>query len=146
MDENKSKKTDLDIASDFDRLFDQIPEPDSQEDVKAFLEENGYDIAKLKVDGLAFIDNLISSNWRFADIKEIHKIARKIDEFPIHIGWDREKLTKAIQKLSATLNSNEVQTSLAFRNLENLTDTDLATILQELEFKASLKDIPKDLD
>ena len=28
MDEDKSKRTDLDIASEFDRLFDEVPEPD----------------------------------------------------------------------------------------------------------------------
>jgi hypothetical protein len=53
MDEDKSKKTDLDIASEFDRLFDEIPEPNTDGEVRAYLEETGYDVEKLKTEGVA---------------------------------------------------------------------------------------------
>lgn len=55
MNEDKSKRTDLDIASEFDHLFNAVPEPDSDEEVKAFLEEAGYDGEKLKTDGAIFV-------------------------------------------------------------------------------------------
>lgn len=73
MDEDKSKKTDLDIASEFDRLFDEIPEPDSNEEVKAFLEEAGYDVERLKTEGVAFVNDLIASNWRFANLRDMRR-------------------------------------------------------------------------
>lgn len=146
MDEDKSKRTDLDIASEFDRLFDGIPEPETDEEVGAFLEETGYDVEKLSSEGAAFVRDLIASNWRFANLREIQNVAVEINEVPLRKGWDRRRLTAAIEKLSAVLNLGGTQPSLAFRNLDELTDTDLATILQELEYKARDHGIILDLD
>ena len=146
MDEDKSKRTDLDIASEFDRLFDEIPEPDSQEDVREYLLESGYDVEKLKAEGVAFVNDIIASNWRFATLWEIHDAAAKINEVPMRKGWDRRRLAAAIERLSIALDSGGTQPSLAFRNLDEMTDTDLATILQELEYKARNNGITVDLD
>ncbi len=146
MDENKSKRTDLDIASEFDRLLDNIPEPDTDEEIRAFLVESGYDIEKLKVDGEAFVNNLIASNWRFADLRGMHDAAAKINEIQVRTGWDRRRLTEAIEKVSVVLRSVGGQPDLAFRNLSALTETDLATILQELEYTARSSGIKVDLD
>lgn len=146
MDEDKSKRTDLDIASEFDRLFDELSEPGSDEEVRAYLEEIGYDVEKLKAEGAAFVKDLIASNWRFANLREIHEAAAKINEIPMRKGWDRHKLTTAIEKISSALSSGGAHPSLAFRNLDELTDADLATILQELEYKARNSGITLDLD
>jgi hypothetical protein len=146
MDEDKSKRTDLDIASEFDRLFDEIPEPGSDEEVRAYLEEVGYDVEKLKAEGVAFVNDLIAGNWRFANLRDIHDTAAKINEIPLRKGWDRRQLTAAIEKASAALSSAGEQPSLAFRNLDLLTDADLAVILQELEYKARNNGITLDLD
>lgn len=146
MDEDKSKRTDLDIASEFDRLFDEIPEPDTDEEVKAFLEGAGYDVDKLKADGVAFVNDLIASNWRFANIRDMHDAAAAINKVPVRKGWDRRQLTAAIDKVSAALRLVGAQSDFAFRNLDELTDTDLATILQELEYTARGNGIEVDLE
>lgn len=146
MDEDKSKRTDLDIASEFDRLFDEIPEPDTDEEVRAFLEGAGYDVDKLKTDGMAFVNDLIAGNWRFANLRDMRDAAAAINEVPVRKGWDRRRLTAAIDKVSAALRSGGAQPSLAFRNLDELTDADLATILQELEYTARDNGIAMDLD
>lgn len=147
MDEDKSKKTDLEIASEFDHLFDEIPEPDSDEDVRIFLEEAGYDMEKLKTEGTAFVNDLIAKNWRFANLSDIHDAAAAINKVPIRKGWTRHKLAAAIEKISFALSSSSgAEPSLAFRNLDELTDADLATILQELEYKALNNGITLDLD
>jgi hypothetical protein len=146
MDENKSKRTDLDIASEFDRLFDEVPEPVTDEEIKTFLEEAGYDVEKLKADGAAFVNNLIASNWRFANLRDMRDAAAEINEVPVRKEWDRLRLTEAIEKVFAALRSVGAQPDYAFRNLDELTDTDLATILQELEYTARNNGIPVDLD
>lgn len=146
MDEDKSKKTDLDIASEFDHLFDEVPEPVTNEEIKIFLEEAGYDVEKLKADGEAFVNDLIASNWRFANLRDMHDAAAEINEVPMRKGWDRHRLTDAIEKVSTALRSVGTQPNLAFRNLDELTDTDLATILQELEYTARSSGISLDLD
>jgi len=145
MDENKSQRTDLDIANEFDRLFDDIPEPETDEEVRAYLVEAGYDPEALKAQGVEFVNNLIANNWRFVSSEGLDDAAAKIDEVPIRKEWNRDQLTTAIRKLSTALALGGKQPSLAFRNLEELTDSDLATILQELEFKARTNGINLDL-
>jgi hypothetical protein len=146
MDEDKSKRTDLDIASEFDRLFDEIPEPDTDEEVRTFLEAAGYDVEKLKADGMAFVNNLFASNWRFANLRDDHQAAAEINKVRVRKEWNRSQLTAAIEKLSAALGTRKSQPSLAFRNLDELTDVDLAMILQELEYTARSNGIALDLD
>jgi len=145
MDENKSKRSDLDIANEFDRLFNEIPEPETDEEIREFLVESGYDPEALKAQGREFVYNLIATNWRFVSSNEIDEAVTKIDEVPTRKEWSRSQLTKAIQKLSAALTIGGKQPSLAFRNLEELTDSDLAVILQELEYKARASGVDFDL-
>ncbi|MBI4762930.1 MAG: hypothetical protein HRF47_09090 [Chloroflexota bacterium] len=145
MDENKSKRSDLDIANEFDRLFNEIPEPETDEEIREFLVESGYDPEALKAQGREFVHNLIATNWRFVSSNEIDEAVTKIDEVPTRKEWSRSQLTKAIQKLSAALTIGGKQPSLAFRNLEELTDSDLAVILQELEYKARASGVDFDL-
>jgi hypothetical protein len=146
MDKDKSKRTDLEIASEFDHLFDEIPEPETDEEVRVFLEEAGYNVEKMRADGVAFVNDLIASNWRFANLRDIHDAAAAINEVPVRRGWDRRRLTEAIEKAAAALRSGGAQPSLAFRNLDDLTDADLSTILQELEYTAHSNGISLDLD
>ena len=146
MEKNKSYRTDSDIAFEFDHLFAEIPEPSSQEDVRAYLLEADYDVEKLKAEGEAFARELIASNWRFVNPQDIRAAASKINEVPIRMGWDRHQLDAAIKKVSVALGSGGTQLSLAFRNLDELTDTDLKIILQELEYKARDNGISLDLD
>ena len=145
MDENKSKRTDTDIAKDFDRLFDEISEPEADEDIAAYLIEAGYDLEILKVQGAEFVANLIANNWRLISPEEIDEATTRIDEIPLRKDWDRNRLTSAIQKLSNALASSGRQPSMAFRNLEELTDADLTIILQELEYKAGTNGIDLEL-
>jgi len=145
MDENKSRRTDLEIANEFDRLFNEIPEPETDEEIRAFLVEAGYNFEILKSQGAELVSNLIASNWRFVSTEEIDDVAARIDEVPIRKDWNRNQLTAAIQKISTALALGGRQPSLAFRNLEELTDGDLATILQELEYKARANGINPDL-
>ena len=118
----------------------------SDEEIRVYLEEAGYDVEKLKAEGVAFVNDLISKNWRFVNLQEIHDAAVKINELSVRRGWNRHQLTTAIEKISAALSSSGAQPSLAFRNLDELTDADLATILQELEYKARNNGITLDLD
>lgn len=146
MDENKCKRTDLDIASAFDRLFNEVPEPNTDEEVRTFLEKAGYDMEKLRSEGMSFVKSLIAGNWRFADLRDIQQAGAEINAIPLRKGWNRDQLTSAIEKLSAALSASRTQPSLAFRNLGELTNDDLATILQELEFTAHRNGITLDLD
>lgn len=146
MDENKSKKTDVDIAGEFDHLFDEISEPETNEETDTYLVDAGYDLTTLKAKGLEFVNNLIANNWRFVTTDEVDEAAKKISEIPFRGSWNRNQLLKAIQKVSESLALGGAEPVLAFRNLEKLPDVDLASILQELEYKASVKGINLDLN
>jgi len=146
MNDNKSKRTDVVIASEFDRLFDEIPEPNSEEEIRTFLEEANYDVEKLKTTGAIFVRDLIASNWRFANIQDMHDIAKEINAVPLRKEWNRDQITSAIKKITTALGTTGTQPALAFRNLDRLSDSDLLTILQELEYTARQNGITTDLD
>ncbi len=145
MEENKSKKTDVEIAKDFDQLFDEIPEPETNEEITAYLIEAGYDPEVLKAQGAEFVANLIAGNWRFTSSEETEKATASINEIPLRKGWNRSRLTDAIERVSRALALHGRQPTMAFRNLEELTDADLATILQELEYKAHISGVDFEL-
>jgi hypothetical protein len=146
MNDNKSKRTDIDIASEFDRLFEEVPEPSTDEEVRTFLEEAGYDVEKLKNAGTRFVKDLIASNWRFANLQDMHDASKEINAIPLRKEWNHNQITTAIKKISAALGTTGTQPALAFRNLDELSDSDLITILQELEYTARQNGIPTDLD
>lgn len=145
MDKNKTPKTDKDIEREFESLFNLIHEPNTDEEIIKELEDTGYKLEELKTTGRKFVNNLIANNWRFVTSEEIDNKARKISEIPFRTNLTKDKLLIAIRKISEVLATKGSQPSLAFRNLENLTEEDLASILQELEFEASEKNIKLDL-
>ena len=146
MEPNKSKKTDLEIASDFDSLFNEIPEPQTDEEIQAFLADAGYDIQVLKVRGRDFANDLMASNWRFVSPEELNQVSAQINEVPLRLDWSRERLMVAFQKIMSQLASAGMKPRLGFRNQEQLTELDLATILQELEYQARQNGIEPDLE
>jgi hypothetical protein len=146
MEPNKSKKTDLEVASDFDSLFNEIPEPQTDEEIQAFLADAGYDIQTLRAKGRDFVNELMASNWRFVSPEELNQVSAQIDEIPLRLHWSRERLVAAFQKVTSQLTSAGMQPSLGFRNQEKLTELDLATILQELEYQARKNGIELDLE
>ena len=49
--------------------------------------------------GVAFVNDLIASNWRFANLRDIRDAAAEINEVPVRKGWNRRQLTAAIEKI-----------------------------------------------
>ena len=146
MDKNKSYKTDEEIVREFNQLFEKIPEPSSDEEIKNYLNNAGYNLDDLKTKGLEFANNLMANNWRFITPEELDNVSAKINNIPIGEGWDRTQLLRAIQKALETLSQGGKEPVLAFRKLEKLTDTDLTSVLQELEYKVNEKGLKLDLD
>ena len=146
MDKSKPHKTDEEIVREFDRLFIEIPEPSTDEEIKNYLNDTGYDLEDLKTKGLEFVNNLMANNWRFVTSEELDDVSAEINKIPLREGWDRNQLLQAIQKALEILSQGGGEPVLAFRKLEKLTDADLASVLQELEYKASAKRLKLDLD
>ena len=145
MEPNKPKKADLEIASDFDSLFNEILEPQTDEEIQAFLADAGYDIQVLRARGRDFVNDLMASNWRFVSPEEINQVSAQIDEVPLRLDWSKERLIAAVQKIMSQLTSAGMQPRFGFRNQEQLTESDFATILQELEYQARKNGIEPDL-
>jgi len=146
MDKNRPHKTDEDIIREIDRLFEEIPEPSTDEEIKNYLIDAGYNPEDLKTKGLEFANNLMAKNWRFVTSEEIDEISMEINKIPLREDWNRNQLLQAIRKASELLSQGGGEPALAFRKLEKLTDTDLASVLQELEFNARAKGLKLDLD
>lgn len=145
MKQNKAKRTDIEIVKNFDQLFDEIPEPETNEEITTYLIEAGYDLKMLRAQGTEFVANLIANNWRFASSEESDEIAAQINKIPLRKDWHRIQLKNAIEKVSKALTMHGRQPAMAYRNLEELTDADLAVILQELEYKARISGVDLEL-
>jgi len=145
MEPNKSKKTDLEIASAFDSLFNETPEPETDEEIQVFLADAGYDIQTLGARGRDFVNDLMAGNWRFVSPEELNQVSAQIDEVPLRLDWSKERLIAAVQKIMSQLTSAGMQPRFGFRNQEQLTESDFATILQELEYQARKNGIEPDL-
>jgi hypothetical protein len=63
---------------------------------------------------------------------------------PLRESWGRDRLLQAIRQASTALAYGGKKPELAFRNLDSLTDKDLASMLQELEHEANEKGIKLD--
>lgn len=146
MDKNKSQKTDEEIVREFESLFHKLPEPETGEEIEKILNDAGYDVKDLQTKGLEFANNLMANNWRFVTSDEIDDAAKRINEIPFRNSWTRSHLLDAIQKVSQALGPSGKEPVLAHRNLGKLADADLAAILQELEYKASMKGIKLNLE
>ncbi len=145
MDNKNPNRTDSDILKDFESLFGDIPEPETPEEIETYLVDAGYDIDALKAEGLRLANELIEGNWRFVLPDEIEAATLSINNTPIRTGWKRDRLISAIQHIIDVLHQQRRQTGFAFRNLEELTDSDLASMLQELEYQADNMGIEIDL-
>lgn len=58
----------------------------------------------------------------------MHDAVKEINAIPLHKGWNHNQITTAIKKISTALGTTGAQPALAFRNLDELSDSDLLTV------------------
>ncbi len=133
MKDRKAPQTDEELVQKLADLFEGAgPEP--PEEVDAALREFGYDPEALAVHMRAVAERAIAEsplNWRNR-APELAKERSLLGSFARPLGESREELARKIRDLTSRLGPARLQ--LAYRDLESLTDDDLASLLADLEF------------
>lgn len=149
MTERKPIRSEEELAEAFDQLFDEIPSPQTQEEIDEYIREAGIDpdefgarIKKLTIKALA--ESPI--NWRIRSKAEIEEARAQLDSIGAIANKERNNLLSIIDKaLEQILVTNPQLISLHHRNRTELSDEDLLSLLQELMFIAERSNIHLDL-
>ena len=130
--------TDRDIANAFESLFDETLVPRSREEAEEIIREAGIDPEKWKNEMYAMAQSQIREsplNWRNVNKEEITKRIKKLESIPKQLDKTKDELQELIQDRLNQLNLSPRQAPAAYRNREELTKEDLASLLQELEYR-----------
>jgi hypothetical protein len=115
------------------------------ENIDQILMSAGYDPTKIGQEMLSFANQAMDSsphNWRARahrnqeQARENYRLFRSEKS-----NMTRTDLLRAIQSL---ITQNNIQVTTAYRDLENLTDRDLESMLTQLEFLAAQKHLSED--
>lgn len=142
---NKNKKnsiTDWNIAEAFESLFDEILIPETKKEADEIMSEAGIDANKWNDEMYTMIQKLLREsplNWRNVTNVDISNIVKELESIPKHINKTRKELWDLIEKILDELYSSMHKVPVAYRNLEEVTEEDLASLLQELEYQLQLE-------
>ncbi len=139
MSERNPLKTDEELARALDELFDEIPPPKTPEEVDAVLREAGFDPHEVATRMEALAERALANsplNWRNRD-QEMEEARTQLGRPSSIPRRTRSEILTAIQQILTQLGGEQRELVTAhFRNLEQATDEDLASLLAELEFLA----------
>ncbi|HUU02980.1 MAG TPA: hypothetical protein VM425_16215 [Myxococcota bacterium] len=130
MSTKKPINTDCDLVSAVGDMFDHMNEPQSAEDIDAFLRETGYEPDTVSHSIAAFVDDLI----RTARVTVAHTCDDALASFSrraaqMELPNTRVGLIDAILKFVST---RGLEIAAEFRNFEEQSDEDLREMLREL--------------
>lgn len=128
--------TDKEIVAAFDTLFNEISIPTEEDEIDQELREAGYDPDAIAQQMAALAAAALADspyNWRrrAQDAIQVEKAAR--EAFSITPPRERPALISAIRNLVTSTGGNAMA---AYRNLEEVSDEDLQTLLADLKFLA----------
>ncbi len=139
MDKRRPVETSEDLVRAFADLFDEI-EPETPDEIDAVIREAGFDPDEMEARIRAATEQALARsplNWRNRTSQELEserdRVARAVRP------GDRAGLIEAIKALTRQVSG---QIAYAYRNLESMTDEDLAGLLSNLEYLASQKGGP----
>lgn len=128
---------DEDLVRVFADLFDEI-EPQTPEDVDTVLREAGYDPDKIGARIQTLAEQALANsplNWRKRAPEELAQARAQLDDFVSTTPRSRSEIIAALRQIIAQLGAKKSKLAAAyFRNLEQATDDDLASLLVELEY------------
>ena len=136
MSTRKGPRNDQEFVEAFEHLlYDHEPETD--EEVDAFLRSEGVDPEVIAANGRAFVEKALALsplNWR-NHAADRQKAQEELEAHEVSSILSRDALLAAINKIMSGLNPRQfAQASVQYRNLEEVSDEDLRSLLAELEY------------
>jgi hypothetical protein len=130
--------TDRDVAEAFETLFDETLLPESREEAEEIILEAGIDPEKWDNEMNIMVQKLLRDsplNWRNIAQEEIFNIVSDLENIPKRVNKTIQELWELIDKALEELYPSKQNIPVAYRNLEEVTKEDLASLLQELEYQ-----------
>lgn len=136
MDERKAPATNKEFLEALTELFEQM-EPDTPDEVDAFLRETGYEPEQIAAKIKAATERGLSEsplNWR-NKTQELEADKKRLSNFADIAKRSRHELMDAINAaLSNLAVKNPELAAVHHRNFESATDEDLESLLADLYF------------
>lgn len=138
MSKREPLKTDQELARALDELFDEIPPPETSEEIDATLREAGCDPDEVASRMQALAERALREsplNWRNRR-QEMEQERAQLDTSSSATERSRFELLSAIRQIF----TQYPQLATHHRNLDQATDDDLASLLAELEYLVRQQD------
>lgn len=147
MTERRPIRSEEELAGAFDQLFDEIPAPQTREEIDDYIREAGINPdefgARIKEIARSALE-ASPLNWKNRG-QEIKRERDTLDKFFQVAGQSREdllsKIDKIMNKIAAT---NPRLVPIHYRNRTELSEDDLGSLLEELLFVAKQSNIDTD--
>jgi hypothetical protein len=149
MTKRKPIKTEEELVEAFDQLFDEIPSPQTREEIDEYIyeagidpEEFGAEVANIAADAL----KESPLNWRNRGQEEIARARANLEKIEKVEGRDRSNLLSIIDKFMEKIRStNPKLAPIHYRSRDELSDEDLVSLVQELTFIAEQSNIDPEI-
>jgi hypothetical protein len=136
MNKRRPPATEEELVHTFADLFDEV-EPDTPEEVDAVLQEGGHDPDTIAARMKSIAERALARsplNWRNRAQREVEAERSKLDKVTPIVRRGRGEMITAIQQLLSRLQAHQLAPAHAYRNFDQATDDDLASLLAELEY------------
>jgi len=136
MSKHRPPETEKDLIRAFDVLFSAV-EPESTEEIEALLRAEGLDPKELAAQGRALVDEAIAKspyNWRNRAPQERRRAGEKYGEIESAFPKTREAILSAISDFKLRMPEQYSLATAQYRNLEDVSDDDLQTLLGDLMY------------
>lgn len=139
MSERRPPTTEDELIHAFTDLFNAV-EPETPEEIHTTLRDAGYDpdsvAARMQAIAARAIENS-PLNWRNRAQRELEAEKTRLETITSPQPRNRAGIIDAIKQLLIGLSGQQFELAAHFRNFDQATDEDLASLLAELEYLAA---------
>ena len=136
MNERRPPTTEDELIHAFTDLFNAV-EPETPEEIQTTLRDAGYDpdsvAARMQAIAARAIENS-PLNWRKRAQVELESEKARLEIIPSAQPGNRADIINFIKQLLTGLSGQQFEHAAHFRNFDQATDEDLASLLADLEY------------
>lgn len=136
MNKRQPPATEEELVHAFADLFNEV-EPETPEEIDAVLREGGHDPDTIAARMKSIAERALARsplNWRNRAQREVEAERSKLDKVTPIVRRGRGEMITDIQQLLSRLQAHQLAPAHAYRNFDQATDEDLASLLAELEY------------
>lgn len=136
MNKRQPPATEEELVHAFADLFNEV-EPETPEEIDAVLREGGHDPDTIAARMKSIAERALARsplNWRNRAQREVEAERSELDKVTPIVRRGRGEMITDIQQLLSRLQAHQLAPAHAYRNFDQATDEDLASLLAELEY------------